>query len=251
MNTSNQSASPAQKPVNWIIIGVVGVLGCICVLAVGLVLGLGFGGKLSLPMLSAPVPTFTPIILPTSTALPNDMPTAIPTETPATTSTPTLAPVPTQSLSSIIEALTTAAQGNGVPEAAAYDKNKTGIHPIVILAPSEEQDEWNSSLPVSWLPSNISQTELIASVRYIEVQVEQARYKGPAGVGIVFIKRTRIDTEIVIRETQTGVVVASTIFMGSDPPPLPRSLPLGTTAYYGTSVAYETAQLWLKDFVEP
>jgi hypothetical protein len=243
MNVTNQPVSPAKKPVSWIIIAVVGALICICVLAVGLVAGLGIGGKLPLAMLSTPTPAFTLTFTPTIAASP------LPTDTPAPLPTVTLAAVPTQSLSSIIEVLQPAAQGNGVSEAAAYDQSKPGIHPIVIVAPSKDQDEWNSSLPVSWLPSNVSQAELVALVTYNEVEIERAHYFGK-GIN-VWVSRIRIDTTVIIREAQTGQTVSSYVFEGSEPPSLPKRLSVGTTALYGTSVAYETVQIWLKTYVEP
>jgi hypothetical protein len=252
MTTINQSASPAQKPVNWIIIAVVGVLGCICVLAVGLVVGLGLGGKLSLPMLSAPVPTFTPIVLPTSTALPTDIPTAIPTstETPVPLPTATFTIVPTQSLSAMIEALRAAATGSGVSDAAPYDPTKSGVHPIIIFSASKDiVDEWNAELPAAWRGQSVSQTELVALVTNHEIVVEKARYTAK-GMGIFFLNRIRIDTEVILREAQTGQTVASFTFPGGDPPTLKSGYNQIITAVYGTFVPYETVELWLKSFVE-
>jgi hypothetical protein len=213
------------------------------VLAVSLACSINFGTNTEVP---APQPITQPTsvpIQPTITASP------ISTDTPAPSPTPTLSPMPTQSLSSIIEALKAAAQGSGVPEAAAYYQNKPGIHPIVIYTSSSNQDEWNASLPEAWLPVNVSQTELIAVIRYIDIVIEKSRYVGK-GTGVFFVSRIRRDTEIILRETQTGKTVASTIFEGGEPPSLPKRLPLGTTALYGNSVAYGTVQSWLRSFVE-
>lgn len=194
-----------------------------------------------------PTPTPIPTQPPTSTPVPPTN-TPLPTDTPVPTAT--LTPVPTQSLPTIIDAVQSAAQGTGVKDAAPYDQSKPGVHPLVIIAPAKEQEQWNTSLPVAWQPSNVSQVELVAVVRYIQEIVEKARYIGK-GTGIVFVSRIRIDTEIILREAQTGQTVASTTFRGGEPPTLPKSLPLGTTALYGASVAYETAQAWLKAYVEP
>ncbi|RJP46420.1 MAG: hypothetical protein C4583_18935 [Anaerolineaceae bacterium] len=191
-----------------------------------------------------PTPIPTPTQPPTFTFVP-PTDTPIPTDTPV----PTFTPVPVQSLETIIAAVQLAAQGKGVKEAAPY-KPGPGVHPLVVIAPAKEQAEWNTSLPAAWQPSNVAQVELVAVVRYINVEVEKARYIGK-GTGIIFVSRIRIDTEIILHEAQTGQTVASTTFRGGEPPTLPKSLPLGTTALYGTSVAYETAQAWLKAYVEP
>jgi hypothetical protein len=201
-----------------------------------------FSGSPAAPPIPTQPPTFTSIP-PTDTPIPTNTP--IPTDTPV----PTFTPAPAQSLETIIDAVELVAQGKGVKEAAPY-KPGPGVHPIVIIAPAKEQVEWNTSLPAAWQPSNVSQVELVAVVRYINVEVEKARYIGK-GTGIVFVSRIRIDTEIILREAQTGQTVASTTFRGGEPPTLPKSLPIGTTALYGTSVAYETAQAWLKAYVEP
>lgn len=248
MTTINQSASPAQKPVNWIIIAVVGVLGCICVLAVGLVLGLGLSGKLALPVLSTPVPTFTPTALATSTALPTAIPTS--TETPVPTITPTFTVVPTQSFSAMIEALKAAATGSGVSDAAPYDPTKSGVHPIIIFSVSQGiVDEWNAALPDVWRGQSISQTELVALVTNHEIVVDRARYTAK-GMGIFYINRIRTDTEVILREAQTGQTVASFIFQGGDPPTLKGGYNQIITAVYGTFVPYEIVQQWLESFVE-
>jgi hypothetical protein len=130
-----------------------------------------------------------------------------------------------------------------------YDPNESGIHPIVIIAPDDELEEWNTHIPDSWRPLNVSQTELVALVTYKEVTLERQRYF--ASGDNIYVSRIRIDSEITVREAKTGRTVSSIVFEGGDPPSLPghfSSRP--PSAFYGTSVAYETAILWLKEFVE-
>jgi hypothetical protein len=254
MTTLNQPASPAPKPVNWIIIGLVGVVGCVCVLAVGLVLGLFLSGKLALPILSAPIPTSMPIVPATFTALATDIPTDIPTAIPAT-DTPVPLPTatimaPTQEISAIVEALQAAAEGRGVAEAAAYDPKKSGVHPIIIFSASKDVvAEWNAELPAAWRGQSVSMTELVAVVINHEVVVDRARYTAK-GMGIFYINRIRTDTEVILREARTGQSVASATFPGGDPPTLKGGYSQIVTAVYGTLVPYETVELWLKSFVE-
>ncbi len=247
MSTTNQPVSSAKRSSVWMIVILVGLFVCACLLVAGVALGLGVGGKLPLSFLASPTPTFTPTFTPTNTPLPTFTPTQ--TNTPLPTFTPTLTPVPEQPFAEIVAALKPASEGKGVPEAAAYDQSKPGIHPIVFFS-SKDQEGWNNSLPVSWRPLHVSQAELVALVRYNNVEVEKARYIGK-GTGIFYVSRMRVDTEVILREAQTGMSIVSNTFRGGEPPKLPPSLPIGTTAVYGPSVAYETVLAWLKPYVEP
>ena len=95
-----------------------------------------------------------------------------------------------------------AAEGRGVPEAAAYNPKKSGIHPIVIYsADADTVDEWNDELPDTWRAQSVSQTELVAVAIYHEIVVERARYTAK-GMGIFFLNRIRTDTEVILREAQ-------------------------------------------------
>ena len=191
-------------------------------------------------------PTPTPLPSPTSTQ-PPPTPTSIPpTETPVPTDTPT--PVPTQSLSSMIEALAAVAQGSGVADAAAYEKSKAGIHPIVVLAPEDEVEDWNWELPTSWQPLYVSQTELVALVKYRDVELNKTRYKG-SGSGWIYVTRVRIDTVVTLFEARTGATVDTKTFTGVEPVGFPPTLPSGTQYLYGETVPHETVVDWLKPFV--
>jgi hypothetical protein len=199
-------------------------------------------GAPAIPPTQTPFPTQPP---PTSTPIP-------PTETPAPTDTPTptFTPVPTQSLTTIIEAVQSAVQGVGMGEAAAYDHNKPGIHPIVIIATSDDLNDWNENLPESWMPLNVGQTELVASISYREIEINKTRYKGQ-GSGWIYVMRVRLDTVVTLYEAQTGDVVDTHTFQGADPITFPPSLPYGTQYLYGDTVAYETVIDWLTSYVEP
>lgn len=231
----------------------------ILVLTVGMACGIDFGTP------KPDAPAAQPVIEPSPQPIQPVLPTAIPpTAVPPTATlepTPTPPPAP-QALSEMLEILERVAQGNGVPEAAAYDKNESEIHPIVIIAPSDEVDEWNKRIPDSWRPLSVSQTELVAVVTNTEVTLETKQYCASGGGykaqalttsgDRVWVSSIRIDTEIVIREAKTGILVSTINFKGNAPPALPNffsSRP--STVFYGTSVAYEIAILGLADFVEP
>ena len=253
MNTINQSTPPAGKSKTWIILALVGLFGCICIVVVGVVLGLGIrSGKWVPPSFENPVQTEEPAsiatqepqLLPTDTPLP-----PIPTDTLVPTVAPTFTAAPTQSISTIVEALRDAAEGRGVPEAAAYDSQKSGVHPIVIFsADADIVTDWNAELPDAWRAQSVSLAELVAVVTNQQVKIDRGHYFGK-GISL-YVWSIRIDTEVILRETRTGATVAAYTFPGGDPPALKSSYPVGTTAVYGTLVAYETVELWLKSFVE-
>ena len=253
MTTVNQPASPATKSKSWVIIALVGLFGCICIVVVGIVLGLGLkGGQLTLPGLATSVPTQAPINIPANTPIQPaiNSPIPPPTSAPIPTTTPLPTAAPTQSISTIVEALKAAAEGRGVSEAAAYNPKKSGIHPIVIYsADADTVDEWNAELPDTWRAQSVSQAELVAVVIYHEIVVERARYTAK-GMGIFFLNRVRTDTEVILREAQTGLNVSSATFQGGDPPTLKSGYNQIITAVYGTLVSYETVEIWLKSFVD-
>lgn len=251
MTTINQLTPPTGKSKTWIILALIGLFGCLCIVVVGVVLGMGFrGGQLVLPDFENPIqteepvsiPTQEPLLIPTNTPLP-----PVPTDTPVPTVEPTA--VPTQSISSIVEVLRDAAEGREVPEAAAYDPKKSGVHPIVIFSANQEiVDEWNAELPDAWRAQSVSLAELVAVVTNQQVKLERGHYFG-SGVSL-YIWRIRTDTEVIVREARTGDTVAAYTFQGGDPPTLKSRFPIGTTALYGTLVPYEIVELWLQSFVE-
>jgi hypothetical protein len=136
-----------------------------------------------------------------------------------------------------------------VSEAAAYEKGKSGTHPIVILAPDDEVEDWNSSLPALWQAMNVSQTELVASVSYREVELNRIRYRVSGG-GSVYVMRIRIDTVITLYEAQTGATIDTITFQGVEPVGFPSRLPYGTQYLFGEKASHETVIDWLKEFVE-
>jgi len=192
-------------------------------------------------------PTPTPVPTATFTATPIP-----PTDTPVPTSTPTEtpSPVPTQSRSSLIEALAQVKNGGAASEAAAYEKSKSGVHPIFILAPDDEVDAWNQELPYSWQPGFLNKVELVASIRYLEVKLNTTRYRNPGESGWIFVTRYRLDTLVEVFEAQTGEKIDSKTFPGADPMPFPPYLASGTTSLYGNKADHDVIEDWLKEFVE-
>lgn len=246
MTTINTSSAPAGKSSTRIILAVVGLFGCLCIVVLGVVLGLAIrSGKLALPAqaTSLPIATQEPVLASTDTPLPP------PTDTPVPTVAPTFTAVATQSISTMLEVLRAAAEGRPVSDAASYDPRVSGIHPIIIFSADQDiVDEWNAELPEAWRAQSVGLAELVAVVTNQQVQVDRGHYFGK-GVSL-YIYSYRTDTEVILRETRTGETVASNLFKGGDPPALVSHYPVGTTAVYGTLVPYEIVELWLKAFVE-
>src|SRR5207245_2720074 len=61
--------------------------------------------------------------------------------------------------STIIEAVARAGRGEGVPEAAAYDPDRPGPHPLVFLNATGRSHVWNNLLPDSWRPQSVAAVE--------------------------------------------------------------------------------------------
>lgn len=187
-----------------------------------------------IPSPTQPPPTATPVP-PTSTPLPTDTPT------------PTVTPAPTQSIASLANELMPVTLGEGVEEAAAYDPGKAGIHKVIIITVVDQSD-WNRSLPESWQPLRVSETELVAVFKFNEVLLEWQTFL-VRGIGKVYLGRWRIDTEVWLREASTGKQLGYILFKGEEPPPFPGRI-TSNTVLTGPTVPSEIIQLWMKDYVE-
>jgi hypothetical protein len=189
----------------------------------------------------------TPTPLPSPTQPPPTETLTPPTSTPTPTDTPapTATPVPTQSIDVIVNHLKPVVEGTGVPEAAAYDPDKPGIHPVIFISPIH-QGLYDVSLPKTWIPVNIGQTELVAAIRFNDVLLETRNYIYRA---IGKVGRYRVDTEVSLREARTGNLIAATTFSGSVPPPFPGMLK-AYTILKGATASPDIIVTWLKSYVE-
>lgn len=185
-----------------------------------------------LPSPTQPPPTATPIP-------PTDTP--VPTATP----TPTATPLPSQTIEEIVPLLKPVVEGNGVPEAAEYDPDEPGIHPLVFISPIR-QGVYDFSLPKTWIPQNIGQVELVAAIRFNNVLIQTRHYH----VANTTIGRYRVDTEVSLREARTGNLIASTTFQGSDPSSFPKGERLPKGDLLGAAASADIILIWLKDYVE-
>ncbi|MEW5827711.1 MAG: hypothetical protein AB1846_02385 [Chloroflexota bacterium] len=196
-----------------------------------------------------PEPTFTPTLTPTITLTPTLTLTPLPTETSTPEETPT--PAATQSLEDMAEVLAVALQGEGVPEAAEYDKAEPGPHLIVLLTADGELHDWNAYLRPEWVPTRIGDVELVGSVTYFTTVVATARYTGCGASSAIIVSRVRRDIRVLLQEAKTGKTVSSETFEGEEPPGFDRSLGCGTTAIYGNSAPFSKINDWLVAFIKP
>jgi len=172
-------------------------------------------------------PTFTEV--PPAQA-PVQAPTAIqPTPTP----TP-IPPTPKPDFSSIMAPVLS---GQGVPDAAVYDPDAPGPHSLIILNSSGEPHSWNEQLPPDWIPSLVSETELVVLVEDREVKLgTQAYIGGPS------ITRYRYEMDVQVFEARNGEIVLSRTLKGSEPNPFPQTAPKEQIRLNGSRVSYTDFQ---------
>ena len=182
-----------------------------------------------------------------ATSTPTKKPTATSTSTPipTSTSTPTRTPTATPDLRSIFTAIAPVARRQGVPEAATYDPDSPGPHPVVLLTESGLAHRWNHSLPAEWLPSSVSETELI-----IVVGAEKENALGSASYAgcnnkTVRVFRYRFELDVVIREARTGRPLRTATLRGPEPAPFPATLSCGATRIDGEHVNEGALRAWL------
>ena len=161
-------------------------------------------------------------------------PTPQPTSTPTPTATPTLTPTP--ALPSILAAMAPVAEGQGVAEAAIYNPDEPGPHRLVLLETSGSPHAWNDRRLTDWLPSSVSETELVVLIGpEREVALGSARYKW--GHEICEITRYRFEMDVEVRKARTGRTMWTDTLAGSDPG-FPETVSSCQTHIVGDHVIY-------------
>jgi hypothetical protein len=129
-------------------------------------------------------------------------------------------PTSTPDIPSIVSAMSVVVSGQGIPDAAAYDPDKPGPHHVALLATSGEayngctyydfiQDgtcaaynDWNILLPSDWLPSSVSETEIV-----VLIGPEREIYLGTQSYDVgPNISAYRYEVDMEIREDRKSVV---------------------------------------------
>jgi hypothetical protein len=161
-------------------------------------------------------------------------------------------PTPSQPMSSAYEIsaftmkLLPADDGQGIPEAAAYNPDLPGPHRIYIisLSDSNEYDEtkyWNISIPPGWLATSINDTELVVVVKQREVDLGSQQYTGQ----ITSVKRVQYILEVKVVAARSGTTLASTVLEGSLPSGFPQVT--NTSKISGDHVSFDSLVNWLRE----
>ena len=167
--------------------------------------------------------------------------------------------ISTPDIAGLVPAISPVVSGQGVPEAGAYNPGKPGPHHIVLLTSSGKayngctdydftqegtciaNDDWNNLLSSDWLPSSISETELVVLIGpEQEINLGTQAYDiGPA------ITAYRHDVNLEIREARTGRTLAILPFTGSDSRPFPPKAYVPQIRIDGTYFHYPDLENWL------
>ena len=134
---------------------------------------------------------------------------------------PTVTPRPLQTntpaYQPLIDELAPVLEGLGVPEAATFKPvTGEGIYPLVIIMDrdGESYDKWNEDLPTEWVPLSLEDVELVAYVH----EYESSRYCGSASyMDGSTLTGVCVDTNIQVREAQTGKLVKQWEFKSAPP----------------------------------
>ena len=131
-----------------------------------------------------------------------------------------------------------------------YNPDEAGLHRLVLLTKSGSPHEWNESLPADWLPSSVSETDLVVLVGpERETDLDSSTYRAGSGPSDR-VTRYRFEMDVEVREARTGhTVMRTTTVRGSEPGPFPVQLPAGETRIDGGRVTNRELIAWLTCYV--
>lgn len=118
---------------------------------------------------------------------------------------PTLTPQPALQGSvdsTLLEAVKVVCDGQGIPEAASYNPQVEGVHPVIVVDMTGNQEGWWDDPPAEWQPSRIEEVELVVCV-HDRIKYRETCHYEQGGT------RTRYDREITVElyRAQTGALV--------------------------------------------
>lgn len=139
--------------------------------------------------------------------------------------------------------------GEGVAEAAFYDAEISGPHPLIVLETDGLVSAWNDSLPLGWAPSSVSEVELVVVVGKEQLELTGNRiyifYINGEEVNRFAMNGYRHKVEVQVIEARTGTVLKTTTLYGSHPrfpeslPEIPREKSIG-----GSDVSFDDFLIW-------
>ena len=125
------------------------------------------------------------------------------------------------------DAIATVLNGQGVPQAAAYDKSRPGPPRLVLVTRSGESLKWKSSLPAEWIAKTVSEMALIVVVEDKEVKLDTQKYRRKdklpwsSDSSDTVITRYRHDLRVEGRAAQTGILLDGFTVEGGKPEGFP------------------------------
>ena len=141
------------------------------------------------------------------------------------------------------DAITSACGGLGVAGAAPYDPSPH-LRPIAL---SNSKKLWYDSMPLEWVPSDVTTTELVACVGESErYTIEVCPYYGSS------VTRYGYRRQIELVSALTAEAIASKIFDGPPPRKCRSSESANLTKLEGKEVTqFRQVSTWLSTYVEP
>ncbi len=110
------------------------------------------------------------------------------------------------------EAIASLLKGQGVPQAAAYDKDSPRPHRLVIVTGSGTPHKWASLLPSEWIAETVGELALIVVIEDKEEQLGSRQY-----IGGPSITRYRHEMRIDVRVALTGILLDGFTMKGETP----------------------------------
>ena len=86
---------------------------------------------------------------------------------------------------SLEELVASVCNGVGVPEAAAYDINEPGPHPVVVLYTDGTAHPWNEEIQEDWKAQDIASVELVVCIEPWVQEAEECEYTADSGTSFV------------------------------------------------------------------
>ena len=144
--------------------------------------------------------------------------------------------------------------GQAVSEEAAYSQT-SGVHPVV-LARGSAEGNWRvprDHLRPEWTPQTLPELELVACMQIDEVLIETCPYTLENSQK-ASIERLQYQTNVTLREAQTGVVIADTVLPGTIPAECSNEIRFEknelTKKVYGVAAGIGQVSSWLQPYVE-
>jgi len=143
---------------------------------------------------------------------------------------------------SIATALAPVVQGEGVPGAAGYDRNKDGTPKLVVLRGDGRPHYINDYLNYDLLPGSVSETELVVGVEERRVILGEQGYYFLVEQAGYTVERIRNESDVTVREALSGDILLKRTYKGTEPREFPSKLDQDVREIVGSQVGFN--ELW-------